>query len=105
MPNQFQITGFSKVVQFDTSNAKSTKCAKTKQLQFTAKCEYSGKFTIRSISKSHETMSLVDVCHRAFIELFSEYPVSSTIAIQTNSLGDYSNLIVIIVTGKTNQIG
>lgn len=105
MTNQFQVTGFSKVVQFDTSKAKSTKFVKTKQLQFTAKCENGSKFTIRSISQSHETVSLVDICHRAFIELFGEYPVSSTISIQTNSLGDYSNLIVIIVTGKTNQIG
>lgn len=105
MQNQFQITGFSKVVQFDTSNAKSTKCAKTKQLQFTAKLEHSQSCTARSLCQDAKTLALVDICHRAFIEQFGDYPVSSSVSLQTNSIGRYSNLIVITITGKTTQIG
>ena len=105
MQNQFQVTGFSKVVQFDTSKAKSTKYAKTRQLQFTAKLEQGQTYTARSLCQDAKTLALVDICHQAFIEQFGDYPVSVAVSLQTNSLGTSTRLIVIVITGKTNQIG
>lgn len=104
MSNQFQVTGFSKVVQFDTSKAKSTKSARTKQLQFTAKLEHGQSYTARSLCQDAKTLSLLDICHQAFIEQFGEYPVSVAVSVQTNAISDSTRLIVITITGRTNQI-